>query len=161
MIYIGIDPGLFGSVGVITDYSAAVFDTPTTKIKKGKTTKNQYLPSEMASILLRFKGDDVHVVIEAIHAMPKQGVTSSFNFGVGYGLWLGILAAYEIPHTKVTPQAWKKEIMKGCTDKDASRIRAAELFPGLSSQFAKKKDDGRAESMLMAQYCRNLFNKKD
>ena len=57
MIYIGIDPGLSGAVGVIDDTAefpenlrVQVFDTPTVLVE-GEKTKRKYLVSGMALLL--------------------------------------------------------------------------------------------------------------
>jgi crossover junction endodeoxyribonuclease RuvC len=155
---IGIDPGITGAIAIIDDDGVSVVDTPTIEVQKGgkgKMSKTEFLPSEMAEIL-REAGPG-HIFIEAVHAMPGQGVTSMFGFGVGYGVWLGIIAALNLPHTKVTPQAWKKEIMKGMPDKDASRIRAQEMFPELTGLLARKKDHGRADALLIAAYGKSVI----
>ena len=150
---IGIDPGLSGAVAIIhTNGKITLFDTPTAMIKKGKGTKTDYLPSQMASIL--FDRNQCHIFIEAVHAMPGQGSVSMFRFGEGYGLWLGIIAALGLPHTKITPQAWKKKIMAGVKDKDASRQRAQELYPQCVAELSRKKDIGRADALLIAHYGR-------
>jgi crossover junction endodeoxyribonuclease RuvC len=153
-VIIGIDPGQTGAVAIIGDDRCYVLDTPTETVKKGKGTKTEYLPAEMAQMLSGFK--NVHCYIEKVGAMPGQGVTSMFNFGKGFGLWLGILAAHGIPYTLVTPQAWKKEIMQGISDKDAARGRAQQLFPQVSSQLSRKKDIGRADALLIAEYGRRI-----
>jgi crossover junction endodeoxyribonuclease RuvC len=154
---IGIDPGISGALAFLNDGKVSIIDTPVIKIKKGKTSKSEFLPSEMAG-LLRDAGGGCHVFIESVHAMPGQGVTSMFGFGVGYGLWLGIVAALGLPHTKVTPQAWKKAMMQGMADKNASRIRAQELFPQSTELLARKKDHGRAEALLVAAYGAKLLS---
>lgn len=46
--------------------------------------------------------------IERVWAFPAQGAVSSANFMIGYGEWLGILAALKIPIIQVTPQTWMK-----------------------------------------------------
>ena len=97
-------------------------------------------------------------MIEAVHSMPKQGVASSFSFGRGLGIWEGILSAYSIPYVKVSPQRWKKEMLADMPrdNKDSSRIAATRLFPNASDMLARKKDDGRAEALLMAAYAQRL-----
>jgi hypothetical protein len=77
-----------------------------------------------------------------------------FGFGKGYGMWIGIVAALEIPYTLVTPQAWKKELMQGIKDKDAGRLRAMQLFPAYNEWLVRKRDIGRADALLIAEYGR-------
>lgn len=163
MIYIGIDPGLSGAVGIISSPGMGnlckilqVLDTPTALVE-GEKTKRKYLAAAMALILEPFQGSECLVVLENVHSMPKQGVASSFNFGEGKGLWEGIIAAYKLPMELVSPQRWKKAIMvdQG-KDKSAARFKAMALFPVLSQQLKLVKHDGRAEALLMAEYGRRL-----
>ena len=80
-----------------------------------------------------------------------MGATSAFNFGLGFGMWLGILAALEIPHQQVHPATWKAVMMRDSTkDKDASRVKAMQLFPQSAKDLTRKKDHGRADALLMA-----------
>ena len=161
MIIIGIDPGLQGAVAWIVDGVASVFDTPTAEVKKGKKKKTIYLPSEMAGLLVWAKGRECHVFIEDVHSMPKQGVASSFNFGKGCGIWYGILAAFQLPYTEVTPQAWKGMLMKGMADKNAAIPRAEQLYPDVELVTARgRKLDGRADALLIAEYGRRTLEVK-
>jgi hypothetical protein len=45
------------------------------------------------------------------------------------------------------------------SDKDNSRVKAMELFPALTDDLARVKDDGRAEAVLLAEYGRRLYSK--
>jgi crossover junction endodeoxyribonuclease RuvC len=162
MIYIGIDPGLNGAVGVIGEQAGngcpRVFDTPTLTIE-GEKTKRRYNTAAMAELLAPYAGNREHVlvVLESVHSMPKQGVASSFCFGQGLGMWQGIIAALGLPLEMPSPQRWKKEIMADQgRDKDAARFKAIQLFPTLATQLSRVKDDGRAEALLMAEYGRRL-----
>ena len=162
MIYIGIDPGLSGAVGIIEELPlgsmfVSVSDTPTALVE-GEKTKRKYLVPAMALLLNSYAGrGDVLAVLENVHSMPKQGVASSFCFGEGKGMWEGILAAYNIPTELVSPQRWKKEMMDGQgKDKSAARFKAMALFPSLADQLKLVKHDGRAEALLMAEYARRL-----
>lgn len=153
----GIDPGITGAVAVIIDGNPFFYDTPTESIKKGKTLKSAYLPSSMADI---FRDEHIsHVFIESVSSRPGQGVASMFGFGKGFGLWLGILAGLQIPYTLVTPQAWKKEIMQGMSDKDAARGKAMQLYPQCTKELSRKKDIGRADALLIAEYGRRMIGK--
>lgn len=165
MIYIGIDPGLNGAVGVIDDTAefpennrVQVFDTPTMLVK-GEKTKRRYNTAAMSSLLFPFRegNPEVLVILENVHSMPKQGVASSFSFGQGLGMWQGIIAAFGLPLEMPSPQRWKKEILADQgKDKDASRFKAIQLFPALAAELSRVKDDGRAEAILMAEYGRRL-----
>lgn len=161
MVYVGIDPGLTGAVGVIwTDGTATVSDTPTALVE-GEKSKHKYMAAAMALLLKPFADcKDVLAILENVHSMPKQGVASSFGFGEGKGIWEGILAAYSIPTELVSPQRWKKAIMADQgKEKSAARFKAMALFPALTEQMKLVKHDGRAEALLMAEYGRRLREK--
>jgi crossover junction endodeoxyribonuclease RuvC len=91
-------------------------------------------------------------IIERVGAMPKQGVTSTFNFGVSYGMCRGVVAATGTPLTLVSPGRWKKHFGLIGKPKDASRQLATELFPSASSHLSLKKHVGRADALLLARY---------
>ena len=156
MIIIGIDPGLEGAIAYLVEghrlieSSIRVVDTPTTK----DGTHRVYLPQEMRRLLAEpTQGLRCHVFIEKVHSMPKQGVASSFNFGVGFGLWQGLIAGLGLPVTFVTPQRWMKDMMAGMQrGKDSSIVRAQELFP--DAPLSRKKDHGRADALLIAEWGR-------
>jgi crossover junction endodeoxyribonuclease RuvC len=92
--------------------------------------------------------DPGHVIVEKVSAMPGNGATSMFSFGRSLGIIEGIIAAYNIPVTYVTPGVWTKGIGRGA-GKDASRARACELYPSHQKSFARVKDDGRADAVLI------------
>lgn len=159
--FIGIDPGKSGAVGIIRPGSTLVvetFDTPIMKAAKG--TKNSYDVQGMLDILVKAKeSGKTYAILENVHSMPGQGVSSTFDFGKGFGIWIGILAALKIPHTLVSPVRWKKAMLADMTqDKGVSRTRVQQLFPDQAELFAKVKDDGRAEAVLMAEYGRRTLN---
>lgn len=95
-------------------------------------------------------------IIERVSAMPKQGVSSTFRFGVAYGLIQGIVGAQQIPVHFVTPQKWKKHFLLSA-DKEKSRTKALQLWPARAELFKRKKDHGRAEAALLAQYYVDVF----
>ena len=149
MIVMAIDPGLSGAIAVFrhTDHALlAVIDTPTHELTRNGKTKRQISASGLAAIFRDYKPD--HVVVEKVSAMPGQGVTSMFSFGRSFRLIEGIVGAFEIPATYVTPSLWTKGIGRG-QGKDASRARACELYPVWEKSFARVKDDGRADAVLI------------
>ena len=159
MIVIGIDPGKGGAVAHHDGNGWVVQDCPTAQLKVNGKVKSVSSPELMAELLVsRFQGyeeSDVHVFLERVHAMPKQGATSMFSFGENFGIWKGIVATMGFSLTLVTPQAWKKKLMAGMgKEKGASRVRAMQLFPDMREELKLKKHDGRAEALLIAEYGR-------
>ena len=85
--------------------------------------------------------------IEKVHAMPKQGVASTFKFGMAYGFLRGMLVALGVPFHEVTPQTWQKKM--GCLshgDKNVTKAAAQRLYPNLKISHAI------ADSLLIARY---------
>jgi crossover junction endodeoxyribonuclease RuvC len=85
-------------------------------------------------------------VVERVGAMPGQGVTSMFSFGLACGIVHGALGALEVPMELVTPQQWKQEMHVG---RDNARQRASQLLPAGSRLWPLVKHDGRAEAALI------------
>ena len=81
-----------------------------------------------------------------------------FTCGLGMGVWLGILAALALPHSRVRPQVWKKALGLS-KDKEAARLRAMQLFPG--AELRLKKHHGRAEALLLARYGQRASGVRD
>ena len=149
---IGIDPGISGAIAIFEDGKLdTIHDMPTLKIASGKTMKSHISAIGLVRILetSTLVHESVHIVIEKVGAMPGQGVTSMFNFGRSAGIIEGVVAALQRPYTYVTPAAWTKAVGRAA-GKDASRMRAMELFPTRAELFKRAKDDGRADAALIA-----------
>ena len=137
----GIDVGLTGAIGLLyEDGTAYVYDMP--------VFSKEVNAAALADIFREFPPD--HVYLEAVNSFG-MGRQSAFNFGQGVGAIKGVLATMEIPFTPVSPSKWKKHFGIG-RDKSESRAVATRLFPALASEFARKKDDGRAEAILIAKW---------
>jgi crossover junction endodeoxyribonuclease RuvC len=150
---IGIDPGISGAIAIFEDGQLdTILDMPTLKIASGKTMKSHISAIGLVRILETWtlvSDGQAHIVIEKVGAMPGQGVTSMFNFGRSAGIIEGVVAALQIPHTYVAPATWTKAVGRAA-GKDASRMRAMELFPSKAELFKRAKDDGRADAALIA-----------
>jgi crossover junction endodeoxyribonuclease RuvC len=92
-----------------------------------------------------------HAVVERVNAFPGQGVSSSFRFGMGYGIIMGVLSASGVKIVDVAPGVWKKHFrLDG--DKEKARALAIKLFPNVNLRLVK--DAGRGEALLMALWLR-------
>ncbi len=154
MIYIGIDPGLSGAVAVLDSEGRLLWveDVPT--MKPGK--KPVYDVAGMAGLLLR--SGEATACLEQAQGMPGQGITSTFHIGEGFGIWRGILAAFEIPLLTVRPSVWQRAMFRGIatgnTTKEKSVILSMQLFPEirLVPEGCRKPKDGRSDAALIARY---------
>ena len=158
MIYLGIDPGLTGALAVIDGGELLFHDCPTYK----DGTKQRMDEAGAARLLASAcKVGPCLITVEKVHSMPGQGVSSMFGFGYGFGVWMGILAALQIPHQIVTPQAWKKEMFAGYSADTDSRVIARRLWPEQTEEWlSRKKDHGRADAVLLAEFGRRLHGRK-
>lgn len=161
--FIGIDPGFLGALAVVDNKNRAqVFDAPVltvqAKARNGKPgkTKREYILVEIRRILYRFNSAQAIAVFEKVGARPDQGVTSMWSMGYGSGIWEMALTCAQIPFTRVAPLKWKNEMLEGVGhDKDASILRAQQLFPHVDLSTARgAMRDGRAEALLLAEYGR-------
>src|SRR5262249_17784744 len=122
---VGIDPGLSGAVAVLAPDGAleALWDTPTLMLRTSRGTKQEYDVPGLVALLAPYAGPQCHVLIEESQAMPGQGVRSTWTTGYGFGVWLGLLAALQMPYTRVRPQIWKRALGVS-KDKEQARLRA-------------------------------------
>jgi crossover junction endodeoxyribonuclease RuvC len=94
-----------------------------------------------------------HIWIERQQAMPKQGVSSTFKLGYAFGQITTTVALSRTRYTMVTPVVWKRA-MNLPKDKDAARRMAQQWFPDRASELKRKKDEHKAEALLIALYGR-------
>ena len=158
-VYVGIDPGLDGAVAVVCAGGGLLdwCDTPTLEVERRGARRREYADAMMARVLgcVAERWMVAGVALEHVHSMPAQGVRSSFTFGVGVGLWRGIIAGLGLPLSLVAPQRWRGALLDGMgRDKDASRLRALQLWPTSVDVFRRRRDDGRADAALMAEWLR-------
>ena len=92
-------------------------------------------------------------VLEKVHAMKGQGVSSTFKFGENFGKLQGVIAAAGMRHRLVTPNEWQTT-MKCRTggDKNVTKRKAQELWPTIKITHAF------ADALLMGEFGR-LYEK--
>ncbi len=155
MLVISIDPGISGSICFFKDGKIIdIIEMP--NMAEGKKNKRQVngaqIYNEISLRIKNFNKEDIKVVIEQVSAMPGQGVTSMFNFGQSFGVLKGICSAMQLSMYFVRPAKWKKYFNLINSEKDASRTKAIEIFPYISSQLSKKKDANKADAILLASF---------
>ena len=146
----GVDPGLAGAIAVLDAHGtlAALADTPTLTLKVQRGTRQVYDVPGMAALLRSYAGHQCQVYIEEAQAMPGQGSRSMYTVGLGYGLWLGILASLcsRIPACALASGSarWRW----GRTKKRLDGERCSSILV----RTCVEKTHGRAEALLLAAY---------
>ena len=147
MRVLGVDPGAVSGAYALISLVQNTLVPPT--VDDIPVVDRQVNAAEWARIVANLRPDVA--IVEQVGSMPKQGVASTFKFGMGCGLIRGVLAGAGVPIISVTPAKWKKHFSLN-NDGEKSRALAIRRFPSASSSLARKKDHGRAEALLMAQW---------
>ena len=150
---IGIDPGLSGAIARVADDGARyeVHDMPIIKLG----SKKQYDIHRLFEMLVDF-GEGLPCYCEKVGAMPKQGLASTFTFGMGYGIAQALAIAAGHRLSFVRPQTWKARMLRDASKtKHAACGVARNLFP--EAELTGKRGglkDGRCEALLIAELAR-------
>src|SRR6266481_2586788 len=95
-LLMGIDPGASGGIALIDRAG-----TLTEAIPMPKTVK------DIADFIEGWQLDIAFALLESVHSFPKQGVSSSFNFGMNFGMLK--MALVHVPHEEIQPSVWQRE----------------------------------------------------
>ncbi|WP_239651517.1 Holliday junction endonuclease [Neosynechococcus sphagnicola] len=148
---IAIDPGLSGAISILHSGTLTAHPRPLAGKELVLGAIAQLIRSANPSL----------AVLEKVHSMPGQGVSSTFKFGTGYGSILGILVVLGIRTELVPPQTWKRVVLQGTTkDKDAAISYCRRAFPNVALVLprCRKPHDGIADALCLLEYGRrHLF----
>lgn len=162
-LIIGIDPGLSGAVAMLDeDYKFVdLFDMPVEEKKSGKRQVDvRALISKLELSRLDFlsEGGSTFTLVEQVSAMPGQGVSGMFSLGDSFGC--ARCAAAQVGSVNYAHPATWKRAMKMTPNKAYSLTLARRFYPDQAEKFlARKKDEGRAEALLLARYAVENFDK--
>jgi len=152
---IGVDPGFTGAIAFdFKTLGLKVYDLPLTMYNKRK----QVDPAALNTLIRNnYSTVSAIVVLEDVHAMPKQGLVSTFRFGYNAGILLGVLSTHDLTIVRVKPAVWKSALGLTSNKKDSLTL-ARKLFPEQADLFKRAKDDGRAEAALLAHFGRKYLS---
>lgn len=141
MRFIGIDPGLGGAIAIVYE------DGSIASVVKMPDTLQGIL-----DVLVKNAGDEFggcRGALEYVRSRPGQGAPGMWKFATNYGHCEMALTAARVPYYDVHPLRWQK--LLNCRtggDKNISKARAAELWPGIKITHAI------ADALLIAEWCR-------
>ncbi len=149
-LVIGIDPGLGGALALLTSDGALVDldDMPT--LQDGAAGRRA-INAPLLAARVRAWGAG-QAFCEHVAARPGEGPVGAFSFGRCRGIIEGVLGSQGVPVVMLAPAWWKRrvDIGPGADRKDEARSKAIARWPAMADRFARKRDDGRAESALIA-----------
>lgn len=149
MFKIGIDPGLLGAIVILEDNFPVEWHRMPT-MKTGSA--NRVNAAALGDILFTYLEKDPVAYVELVSSMPGNGVASMFSFGHSAGVIQGVLGAYRMPVTMVTPGQWKKRAGLVGQDKDASRTKAIHMWPSWRELDKKGAGQAYADAAFIAVY---------
>lgn len=169
-VYVGVDPGISGAIAFIQGKKIAVYDFED--------------PIALKVLQSGYLFGDAHALIERVHAMPKQGISSTAKFMTTFGQWIGRLEALSISFGFTTPQKWQQAMFgsapkiyklvtvekgyktpqgevppvkaKKVDTKAMSLQTARQMFPVVQDRLTRQKDNDRADALLIAEFCKRL-----
>ncbi len=149
MIFLGIDPGKTGAIAAI-DGKGKLIDLADMPIAGSEINV-----AGLVSLLSQW--DEARMAtVEKTQAMPAIPRSTAHSLGLSEGVAIGVIVGLYIPLRSVRPAIWKRA-MNVSADKDEARSAALRLFPDGADSLARKKDHGRAEAMLLAEYGRRAW----
>lgn len=152
----GCDPGLTGAIATLIDGEPGpILDMPTVDVDGWGEVDARAVVLFIREQRAAHPGAYVSACIEKVGARPADGGTSAFRFGQTAGKLQAVFEVLGIPTTRVIPAQWKRHFGLLKTEKDAARLLALTRFPSHQRELARKKDNGRADALLMALWHEN------
>jgi hypothetical protein len=148
----GIDPGQSGCACLLTPQKIHFHDFVSEQ--KAAAIIDQWKYYYRVKFLL----EKVQVI--RIPRKDKSDFMGGLSIIEHFGFWRGVLVAFECNFIVLTPGQWQK-IMPGKrkkteTTKDRSLMWARKFYPAAGDMLSRKKDNNRADALLMAHYLRQV-----
>lgn len=143
-LVLGVDPGQYGGLALIGRASGNLLWAETMPV-----LKNAVPTVDVGELGRLLRGcHEVFAYVERAQAMPRQGVSSAFNYGCIFGSILTALADLGIGYELVSPAKWKREAGLSA-DKRGAVDLVRQLYPAFP---VKRSEDGIAEAILIARH---------
>jgi hypothetical protein len=161
MVYIGIDNGTSGSIGIISDYKTEFILTPMF-IEQSYTKKKQNISrldyNKFYDLLYRFRAEECKIVLERPCVNPGRFSTTLSAMRCLEATSI-VLEQLNFKYSFIDSKSWQKELLPNVKGskflKLASKERGLELFPEHSILIGKHGD---ADSLLISYWLKELDN---
>ena len=162
-IYIGIDNGVSGSIGIITPEASYFYLSPVFKqlnYTKEKKWINRLDTKKFRAILTTYVTDPTKVLIGLERPMVNPGRFAATISAVRcLEASLLVIEDMKLPYEYLDSKAWQKMMLPSGLEKEELKVASLDIgkrkFPHLAELF--KKD---ADSILMALYLKQRENKE-
>jgi len=163
-MFIGVDPGLKGSICLLNDLGAIVKIDPMPLNAAGKL--------DFQGIWRIFASLDwaiIHRVgIEKLLSFPSDcsadrrvdGRIGTMTMGINWGVIVGMIEAKQWSYEVISPRTWQAVMLKNCDQclpaKQRAEIVAKRMFPTFDFVLprCRKVHDGAIDAALIAEYTR-------
>lgn len=151
MFILGCDPGFSGGLSLFENgkcleaFLMPIYESTNGKRNIDGTTIANYIRSKKVEA----------IIIEDVHSMPKQGISSAWQFGKGFGIILGVCMALNIKIIQISPMKWKKLVLGNDYDhveKTGAMNFCKATFPEISLLATKRckiPHDGICDSIAI------------
>ncbi len=157
MLFIGIDNGVTGAIGILSS-EVALHKMPVKKFRDFQK-KVQYLNRVNVKALLEILKDikdDYSITLERPMVNPRR-FTSSVSALRAWEATLVVLDLLGLSYDVIDSKEWQKYFKLTGDLKEASKALAIELFPTCEAAILKQKD---GDALLIAEYKRRIWNGK-
>lgn len=152
MYFVGVDPGTCGGIAVLSNGKLVLAESFNRPLEEVWELFNWLSP------LLEKDPGCVAAVIEKVHSMPGQGVSSTFKFGTAFGAQRFALVAAGIPYREVDPQKWMAYYDMKRKENETQAAWKNRLM-ALASRMYSKVTRNTADAILIARYTRAMYTR--
>lgn len=129
-------------------------DTSIVQITSTKTKRRRPSAPLLRAIVQKAEPD--FIVMEKVGARPREGVSSTFNFGYAAGVIEGVCVGLGLEVVMVTPQVWKGELLfPSKAPKGYSRHIACMVAPSWAWIWEKVRTHNTADAFCIAYWGRD------
>lgn len=159
--FLGIDPGTYGGIAVISDDEVDGVYVPKIDYTCGNDRHIAMIHRDLLMISKSGKYDEIYAVIEKVQGYigKEQPASRAFTFGESFGALKMALVCAEIKYREVSPKQWQSEYQvenrkrsenkhdfKKRLKKEAERLFSNDKITYIS-----------ADAILIAEYCRRRY----